>query len=246
MMLTNARLELHHALQLGTRVARAYLEERPDDSHTSFTWRDGGLEGEPVQDWRFALRFAALTVEAGGESYPLEGRSLAEAEAWLMGVMQRRGLCPARLARRLHFEIPSHRVAQGGRFVREPGLAELAGWYERAAGLLEGFGGPVRCWPHHFDIASVRDLGGGQTLGAGFSPGDEGHPEPYFYVTPWPYPQGRNLSPPVLGRWHDAGWFGALFPVHELEGRASISMFLRGAAAALENALLVGRRAVAC
>ena len=246
MSLTDARLQLHHALQLGTRIARAYLPEQPDDSHTSFTWRSGYLEGQPVQDWRFSLRFEDLTVEAGGEPFALAGRSLAEAEAWLMEVMQRRGLCPARLARRLHFDIPSHRVAHGGRFLREPGLAELAGWYGRAAELLEGFGGPVRCWPHHFDIASLRDLGGGRTLGAGFSPGDAGNPEPYFYVTPWPYPERRILSPLVLGRWHDAGWFGAFFPVNELEGRASISAFLHGAAATLENALQPARRAVAC
>lgn len=246
MTLTNARLQLHHALQLGTRIARAYLEDQPDDSHTSFAWRDGGLEGQPVQDWRFALRFAELTVEAGGESYPLEGRSLAEVETWLMGVVSRRGLCAARLARQLHFEIPAHRVGYGAKFELLPGMTELARCYELAAGALEGFGGPVRCWPHHFDIASVRDLGGGRTLGAGFSPGDEGHPEPYFYVAPWPYPKDRNLNPLVLGRWHDAGWFGALFPVHELEGRATISTFLRGAAAALENALLPPGRAVAC
>lgn len=241
MTLTNARLQLHHALQLGTRIARAYLEDQPDDSHTNFSWRDGGLEGQPVQDWRFALRFAELRIEAGGERFPLEGRSLSEGEAWLMDVMQRRGLCAARLARQLHFEIPAHRVGSGAKFERAPEMAELARWYGLAAGVLEGFGGPVRCWPHHFDIASVRDLGGGRTLGAGFSPGDGGHPDPYFYVTPWPYPESRTPASLAVGRWHDAGWFGAMLPVQPLEDRSSISAFLRGAAAALENAVQPAR-----
>jgi hypothetical protein len=44
----------------------------------------------------------------------------------------------------------------------------------------------VQLWPEHFDIAVVlgsEDAGARATYG--LSPGDERHPEPYLYVTPW-------------------------------------------------------------
>ena len=43
------------------------------------------------------------------------------------------------------------------------------------------------------------------------TPGDAARPCPYFYVTPWPYPQGREL-PPLDGEgvWNTEGWTGAV------------------------------------
>ncbi len=44
----------------------------------------------------------------------------------------------------------------------------------------------VQLWPEHFDLAV--ELGGetdGRRAGYGASPGDEHHPLPYLYVTPW-------------------------------------------------------------
>ena len=63
----------------------------------------------------------------------------------------------------------------------------------------------VQLWPEHFDLAvqlGSEDFGARATYG--LSPGDELHPEPYLYVTPWaPQPgelwqatqfQGAELS----------------------------------------------------
>lgn len=45
---------------------------------------------------------------------------------------------------------------------------------------------PIRLWPEHFDIAYEEgDEAAGTRAGFGISPGDEEHPEPYAYVTPW-------------------------------------------------------------
>jgi hypothetical protein len=74
----------------------------------------------------------------------------------------------------------------------------------------------VRCWPHHFDIATLIDVSRGasgeaRTIGVGLSPGDASYPEPYFYVTPWPAPADPALMAlPGGGAWHRAGWFGAV------------------------------------
>ncbi len=57
--------------------------------------------------------------------------------------------------------------------------------------LLEGAGpddeaSPVRLWPEHFDIAiELGSEARGLRANYGFSPGDEGHEEPYLYVGPW-------------------------------------------------------------
>lgn len=42
------------------------------------------------------------------------------------------------------------------------------------------------------------------------SPGDSTYDEPYFYVTPWPYPEGATLQPLEFGTWHTKGWTGAV------------------------------------
>jgi hypothetical protein len=61
----------------------------------------------------------------------------------------------------------------------------------------------VQIWPEHFD-ASV-ELGSevaGERAGYGGSPGDDHHPEPYLYVTPWTAKPGGEL-------WQAVGFSGA-------------------------------------
>lgn len=76
--------------------------------------------------------------------------------------------------------------------------------------------GPIRCWPHHFDIATYVALGSGDPetapgIGAGLSPGDESYGQPYFYVNPWPQPQAGALPGDIApGRWHTDGFVGAV------------------------------------
>ena len=61
----------------------------------------------------------------------------------------------------------------------------------------------LRCWPHHFDLAVVwfsgRKVPGqdpndpeysNEQMNFGFSTGDSGTPEPYFYATAYPAPDG--------------------------------------------------------
>jgi hypothetical protein len=50
----------------------------------------------------------------------------------------------------------------------------------------------VQLWPEHFDLSV--DLGveaDARRATFGASPGDEAHPEPYLYVTPWTEQQGE-------------------------------------------------------
>jgi hypothetical protein len=74
---------------------------------------------------------------------------------------------------------------------------------------IRGKSGPVQLWPHHFDMAfewygtkQVTFVEQGYTqsypsqINFGFSPGDESHPEPYFFSNPWPF-HGSLISHPL-------------------------------------------------
>ena len=75
---------------------------------------------------------------------------------------------------------------------------------------VDGEPSKVVLWPEHFDIAI--DLGPESadkraTIGA--SPGDESHPEPYLYVTPWAAEVSSEL-------WNAQGFKGAELGYAEL------------------------------
>jgi len=50
-----------------------------------------------------------------------------------------------------------------------------------------------------------------RSIGVGLSAGDLSYPEPYYYVTPWPYPADSDLpSLGELGLWHRDGFVAAI------------------------------------
>jgi hypothetical protein len=57
-------------------------------------------------------------------------------------------------------------------------------------------------------------------LNLGLSPGDSGHPEPYFYSNPWPFETDKLLDKPLPAgaRWFTEGWEGSILPYAELAG----------------------------
>lgn len=93
-------------------------------------------------------------------------------------------------------------------------LVCLAAWFALADAVLRDFAeghadirpgpSPVRCWAHHFDIATYVGLEVGdpelaRAVGVGLSPGDASYEQPYFYVNPWPRPDPGAL--PRLPAW---------------------------------------------
>ena len=53
------------------------------------------------------------------------------------------------------------------------------------------------------------------------TPGDDGTPEPYWYVTPWPCPEAPNLpSLEGQGKWHTEDWLGALLTASAMSNRS--------------------------
>src|SRR5581483_7681721 len=87
MHLLNARLQAHYAVQWLARAARAYVPERPDDSHTNLGWDGdfGGFVTHPLKDGsRIGLRIADLTLAiVGKDTLSLDGRADPEVRVWL-------------------------------------------------------------------------------------------------------------------------------------------------------------------
>ncbi|HKD04681.1 MAG TPA: hypothetical protein VKB79_02165 [Bryobacteraceae bacterium] len=239
--IVDARLQCHHAAQFNTRLARAFVPAREDDSHTSLTWnpREQALVGEPFRvaagQLRLGLRVRELSLLMFREGLReparlmLDGLTLSDASKWIEGF----GVDAEALSRPIHFELEDHPLLHGAKFLarsNEQAFLELSSAYAQAAALLEEFrtahnSSLVRCWPHHFDIATLYSKADG-SIGVGMSPGDRSYAEPYYYVSPWPYPPVDGL--PALGEhgtWHVEGWVGAVLRWEELGGqrdRASV------------------------
>ena len=156
------------------------------------------------------------------------------------------------------YDIPDHAVAHGAAFTREPAeaFAELAGWMANGFAALGGLAGrvgasDVRLWPHHFDVGLLSilesDAAGNatRTIGAGLSPGDESYPEPYWYVSPWPYPENAKSAAdlPALsaGHWQTAGFTAAVLLGSELVAGDTATQAER-ADAFLDDAIAASRR----
>jgi hypothetical protein len=248
--LASARVEVHWAAQIVAAVGRALIPAVPDDSHTSLEWLEAErllLGGATPRGLRLGLRPADLTLvlrdpqDRNGEArreLPLVGRTLDEARLWAAAAL---GAVATVVP---PYDMPPHAVAHGGTFSGGDGAAleEIDRWYAAADGFLREVrrtrshpptnASPVRCWPHHFDIATLIELPPGasverRTIGVGLSPGDGSYQEPYFYVTPWPYPaSGSDPQLPGLpggAVWHRTGWFGAVLTATAIFAAADAS-----------------------
>ncbi|MBV8754376.1 MAG: hypothetical protein JO328_16055 [Hyphomicrobiales bacterium] len=235
--LREARLQAHHAVQWLARAARAFVPPHADDRHTNLDWDDalGGFVTHPLKDdLRLGLCLTelrlTLVTPSVQVSFPLDGHTDADVRQRLGDLLAAHDLDPAPLDAKPPYEIADHKVAHGGAYDTGSlgdAFSGLAAWFANAdlslghvrdQMIAHKFApSPVRTWPHHFDMATLTPLetGGAEharSVDAGFSPGDEHYGEPYFYVSPHPYPDVTKLSALPLGRWHTQGFTAAVLP----------------------------------
>lgn len=228
--LAAARTLAHRGVQWPARAAWANLAPAADDSHTSLAWdaEMAALLGQPLDGGvRVGLRIGVhelvFTTKTRCDALSLAGKPDAEIGAWLDARLAGEGLKPASGVK-LPYEMPPTLFARPAEEV--PHFATLSLWFAAAADVLEELRkkyrryrpgpGPVRCWPHHFDIAFLVALEEGppesaRSIGIGVSPGDGYYAQPYLYVSPYPKPDTENLPAlPPGGRWHTKDFFGAV------------------------------------
>ncbi len=258
--LVDARCQAHHAAQLATAAGISFLPKQADDSHTNLEWLPdlGGLASRVVLSkapFRVAVRIATLELclldeqNAIAGSLPLNKRTIADAEAWLRERVSERGAPSEQFTLAKHYQIPHHEVDDGRAFdVSDAGaFRELAAWFDVGARSLKHVrrsndGAEVRCWPHHFDIATLITVAPGKTVGAGLEPGDVYYHEPYFYVNAYPSPPASAATVRLGGDgiWHTDEWFGAVLPASRVRSgkvEAQIGEFLASAVATCRGLL---------
>ena len=265
--LEDARLQVHHAAQIVSAAGASLVPPRPDDSHPNLGWssRHEAFTGHPLgpdASHIAGLRPRDLTLLLlAGDGSELSARSLVGAgfedgRRWLGDALASAGVAlPEKGLRRLPYDLPDHPVAQGAAFSGDPAkaFAELARWYADFDALLKPLAeetpgaSEVRCWPHHFDLATLIELAHDEsgsatkTVGIGLSPGDGSYAEPYLYVSPWPYPDASALSALECGHWHSEGFTAAILTGSDLvpadDQEATVVRFLDTAIAASRAAL---------
>jgi hypothetical protein len=243
--LSEARLQAHHAIQWLARAARAYVPPQSDDSHTNLGWNRtlGGFTTHSLKYgvW-LSLKITDLSLTLHGDdlnrhvqSFSLDGCPDAQARQWLGEQLDARGLDTHALDVPSPYELPEHAVSQGASYDLTGltgALAELAAWFNNAELSLVSVrrqmigrklaASPVRCWPHHFDLATLTTLPARNPdatgyVGAGLSPGDGYYDEPYFYVSVYPEPDARVLPTlPMLGHWHERDFMAAVATAHRI------------------------------
>ncbi len=258
--LTGSRLQVHYAIQWLSRAARSFIDPVADDSHTNLFWipeiRSFASQKLPT-GWTFGLRLPELelfVLDAQGsrDTLHLDGMTEDDASHWVYKRIEKMGYDPYSMEYALPYKMPDHSVAREGTYeaIDESfALNELARWFTSASRILSQVSeiykrvspgiSPIRCWPHHFDLAiRIRlDKGysnGGRSIGVGLSPGDEYYKEPYFYVNPWPPLDVARLRPlEALGHWHTNGFIAAVAPASRIissdHQEAELLSFLRNA-----------------
>jgi hypothetical protein len=269
--LVEPRLQLHRAAQVASGFGATYVEHADDFSHTSLEWlgAERVLAGQPTQSnpplrltldlGGFALGLLAQEAEVG--RFTLDGHSLDDAYAWVEQTMCTVfGSDVVKRLERPDVPTPPGPGLDGTPFALAPSEAfvELSRWFGDAALVLQAVASkeptasPVRCWPHHFDIAVLIPVDVGEpgetarSIGVGMTPGDDSYPEPYWYVLPWPQPDGTPPPLPV-GSWHTEGWYGAVLTARDVVGprdgdrqHSTVEEFVRHSIAASRR--LLGER----
>ena len=253
--LAHARALAHRAVQHLSGLARANIDAKPDDSHSNLGWDDaiGGLRTHSIGDIAMVLKFSPLTlIFLQGEKHvaqlTLEGKLVSDAEEWVDKTALSLGLSAAS-AGEIPYDLPAEVLAistyDSGRATDQ--LAAMREWFKLASSVLQTLAfeeasrkpgpGPIRCWPHHFDIATYIALEEGDPetakgIGVGMSPGDASCNEPYFYINPWPHLDKASLPKPTApGYWHLDGYVGLVATSTSLQATG----FVTGSAADFIN-----------
>lgn len=237
--IADARLFSHHAIQWPSRAARANLPAAADDSHSNLGWDSalGALISHPLggsKDPQLGFRFADgallwLTQGTLRATFPLVGADARRAVSWCDALLKSTGLAPLR-AGVMPYELATVDLAALGRRLDLSVLQALGSSYNRthpALTALVAAHGPTvhaapqpRCWPHHFDLATLLALEAGDpetalSIGVGLSPGDGGIEQPYLYCTPWPAP-GDLPDAPEGWQWHQQGFTALVYPLSSI------------------------------
>jgi hypothetical protein len=216
------------------RVRKAYTPRQRHVFHISLRVNGTGLTTTPVLaapiTFEMQLDLAGhrliITTNTGGRwESPLKGQSPAQFMEDGLAALATFGLTP-------EIEREAFTSSAPGSYDR---VAVTKFWQILAQvdAILNQFKGeqrkgtsPVQLWTHHFDLAILWFSGrlvpgqdpedeeyADEQMNFGFLPGDETIPEPYFYITAYPTPEGlTDTTLPEGAYWLTEGFTGAILP----------------------------------
>lgn len=265
--LTDSRIQLHYAIQFMAATGMALLEPQPDGSQMTLDWSADlkGFVGQRISGVHpcyltlepVSLTSLILDVQQQEiASLPLIGKTMDAALDWHNAELTKLGIDTDKVAFLSYpDDFPDQPLAHSAQFESgdEAGRKTLAAYFAVTRPLLQSIvtnqagASPIHIWPHHFDLATLitlaREGEAAQTIGVGFSPGDGSYDQPYWYVTPWPYPDKAALPSLAAGMWHTEGWIGAILLANELSEPTStttqqtVKAFLENAVSACHKLL---------
>ncbi len=213
------------------KIRGALTPPHPHWWHASLRVNDAGLTTTPIptdtgNPFTLQLDFTAHTlvfIPPAGKpvELPLENQSPQSFLQWILDRLDSFGIEPE--INRTPFDdaapLPYDPV-HAETFFRA--LHRINKIFVEFRNSLSGETSPVQLWSHHFDLSLVwfsgrkvnaapGEEGDPEQIGFGFSTGDEGIAEPYFYANPWLPPAGIFDTPlPSGAQWHTEGWQGGL------------------------------------
>ncbi len=198
------------------------LLPRPEGLSTGWLPMPGGLAAELSMD--LVHHGVGLQLSDGRRwSRPLGNLGGSALAGWLLDRLDAAGSRPAIDLSKLDDGVaPAHDPIAATAWWQAARL--VAGALTAFAAELPGKTSPVQLWPHHFDLSlnwfSGRLVPGQdpadeessqEQMGFGFSTGDAGIPEPYLYLTAYPWPDDlADAELPAPAEWHLADWKGGL------------------------------------
>ena len=240
--LPHTREQLHCVAQIVANVPRLLAPRQPDYSHSAFDWDSDtqsliSVEIPSDVHFRVGLRVPDATAlflnpdRSELATLPTDGIALEDLLRWF--TRQIVDLTASALPRPLadaEDGLPDPCVAgQVFDLADRDALAELGRYYDNSQPLFEQVASnhanatPVRTWPHHMDIGFLIELDPGdnsknaRSVSLGMQPGDDSYPEPYYYSSPWPYPDPEDWPPlEGNGRWHTDDFTAAILLASDL------------------------------
>jgi uncharacterized protein DUF5996 len=201
-----------------------------------------GLDFELELDLR-ADRLLARVTSGDSLSEPLGGRSGSGLATVVASFLTNQGIDPKLVPegkKRDNHELTSSGYSAEIADSLGSALRSISGAMAAFRAPVAEETSPIHIWPHHFDLAMLWLPGGkipgqdpadeelsDEQMNFGFAFGDEGIPEPYFYITAYPLPDAMpKLALPEGAVWQSDGFSGAVLLYRRLLEEANPQEYL--------------------
>lgn len=239
-ILKKNRKSLHQAVQIVGAFPRNLLPHDPTDATASLEWnsKNQSLESLHITNADRSVKVGLvldsfeLYIDTDGvknASIQLSGKSVNGGMDWLKKELSELNIEADHLNLELPYEIENYDYSQV-LSIDDHATKEYGILYQNTQNSLQNVTSKwkeaydIRCWPHHFDLATLIPLETDpkgeilKSIGVGLSPGDEGIEEPYIYVNIWPQVDLEALEKYSLpiGYWNKEGWSGAVLTYSQI------------------------------